>query len=230
MAGEVLAEVYARLAEALALKAVDFVSGLAAFLVVIIFLALGWLVSKVLTWLARHFLDEFKVEAELKKHGIDDSLWGFTFTDVAVVFIHLLTLSAFLGMAADIVNLNFLSDLVLWFIGYVPLLLQGLVVLVLALMAGDYVTDRIKKSKVVPFANFVGVFIEIFIVYTAIVIALPLVLPNADVEILRFTYYIVLGAFAVALALGLGIALGLGLKDTVSDIAEDKKKDIEKLV
>jgi hypothetical protein len=122
-----------------------------------------------------------------------------------------------------------LRDLVLWFISYVPLLLQGATILVIALLAGDYVTDRIKESRA-PFARFLGVVFEIFVIYTALVMALPLLLPNADVEILKTAFILIVGGVVFALALGAAIAIGLGAKDTVSRLAKKKEGDLEKLV
>jgi hypothetical protein len=144
-------------------------------------------------------------------------------------FLKLVTIAVFLGIAADVTRLIFLRDLVLWFISYVPLLLQGATILVIALLAGDYVTDRIKESRA-PFARFLGVVFEIFVIYTALVMALPLLLPNADVEILKTAFILIVGGVVFALALGAAIAIGLGAKDTVSRLAKKKEGDLEKLV
>ena len=60
------------------------------------------------------------------------------------------------------------------------------------------------------------------------VIALPLVLPNADVEILKTTFFLIVGAFARPSA-GLAIAIGLGTKDTIAAVQE-KQKTLKRLV
>ncbi|MBI5061775.1 MAG: hypothetical protein HZB67_05690, partial [Candidatus Aenigmarchaeota archaeon] len=208
----------------------NFVEGIGALVVVILFLVVAWVVSKILVHILKRFLEEIQLEEKFREHGIHDALLGFNFTHVLAMLLKLTVYAAFLGIAAETVNLKFMTSIVLWFVGYVPLLVQGIVILLFAMLAADYVTDHIKKTKVIPFANFVGVFFEVFVVYTAIVMAIPLILPNADTEILRFTYYIILGAIGFALALGLGIALGLGLRDTVAKVAEKKRPEIEKLV
>jgi len=224
-----LTAVYERVVDALAAAAENFVSGLVDLLVVLIFLGLGYLVAGILVGILKHFLERIKLEHELKKRDIHDALLGFTLTDVLCKFLKLLTLAVFLGIAAEVTNLRFLGELVMWFIGYVPLLLQGLTIIVLALLAGDYVTDRVKKSGI-PFANMVGWVFEAFVFYTALVISLPLILPNADVSILRWAFVLILGAFAVAIALGLGLAMGFGMKDTIAAVAKKRQSDLEKLV
>lgn len=212
------------------LKAADFVDGLAALLVVIIFLIIGWLVSRVLVAILKRLMHEFKIEAIMKKHGLDDALGGFTLTEIFSIFLELATLAVFLGIAADVVHLSFLTNLVNWFIAYVPMFLQGVSIIVLALLFADYVTDKIKSHKMVPFANGLCAFFQFFVAYVALVMALPLILPGADVEILRFAFYIILGAVGIAIGLGTAIALGLGAKDTVGKMLEKKKAELERLV
>lgn len=218
-----------RFADSLSKVTQDFVVGLAGLIVVLAFMFVAWLVTKLLIKILHTFLESVHLEEKLKEKGVDDALLGFSVTKVLTLFVKILTYAAFLGMAADVVNLKYLTTLVNWFIGYVPLLIQGAVIMVLAMLAGDYVTDKIKAASF-PFAKMIGMLLEVFIIYSALVIALPLLLPSADVEILRSTFLLVVGAFAVAFGAGMAIAIGLGMKDTVSDIASRRKKELEKLI
>lgn len=225
----VLDVLYARLVSALGTAATNFLLGLMDLLIIIVFLGIGWLVAGLLVSILESFLQQIGLEKELKKRHLHDALMGFTLTDILSKVLKLLTLAVFLGIAAEITNLLFLGDIVRWFIGYVPLFVQGVVILLFALLAGDYLTDGIKRSSI-PFRNLVGWIIEAFIVYTGIVMALPLFLPNADVSLLRMAFLLLLGALGVAFGFGLAIAIGLGLKDTVARVAKKKEDDLEKLV
>ena len=207
----------------------NFVVGLAAIIVVLFFLVLGWIVGRILVRVLHAFLEGIQLEHKLEKRGIHDALLGFSVTGVLSSFVKLLTYVVFLGIASNVVHLSFLENLVNWAVSYVPVLIQGVVILMLALLAGDYVTDRIKASKV-PFAKIFGMALEGFIVYTALVIALPLVLPNADVDILKTTFFLIVGAFALAIGLGMAIAIGLGTKDTIAAVAKKRQKTLERLV
>ena len=220
---------FSRLVTALSNSATNFLVGLADLLIVVLFLILGWIVALFLVSILQGFLRGIALERELKKRGIHDALFGFSLTDVLSKVLKLLTLAAFLGIAAEVTNLVFLGEIVRWFVGYVPLLVQGIAVMLLALLAGDYLTDTIRSSGV-PFRNLIAWILEAFVVYTGIVIALPLVLPNADVSILRTVFILLLGAVAVAFGLGLAIAIGLGMKDSIARVAKKKEGDLEKLV
>jgi len=220
---------YARLVAGLSDAAASFLVGLIDLLVVLLFLIIGWVVAVFLVSILERFLLEMGLEKELRKRNIHDALFGFTLTDVLGKALKLLTLAVFLGIAAEVVNLVFLGELVRWFVGYVPLFVQGVAIMVIALLAGDYLTDTIKRSTV-HFRNLLGWILEAFIIYTAIVIALPLFLPNADTSILRTAFMLLLGAVALAFGLGLAIAIGLGMKDSIARVAKKKEDDLEKLV
>ncbi len=218
-----------RLADAFARLGENFVSGVADFLVVLIFLAIGWIVAKFLCYFLNKFLEKVGLEKWIKKKGMDTALLGFTVTGVLDVFLKLVTIAVFLGIASEVTRIVFLLDLVTWFVSYVPLLIQGATILMIALLAGDYVTDRIKESKA-PFAKLIGTVFEVFVIYTALVMALPLVLPNADVEILNTAFVLIVGGVILALSLGAAIAIGLGAKESVARLAKKKEGDLEKLL
>lgn len=225
----VLDVLYSRLIFALGSAFTNFLFGLLDILILIVFLGIGWIVAMFMVSLLEHFLMQIGLEKQLRKRSIHDALMGFSLTDVLGKILKLLTLAVFLGIAAEITSLVFLGELVRWFVGYVPLFVQGVVILVIALLGGDYLTDMVKRSTI-PFRNLVGWVVEAFIVYTAIVIALPLFLPNADASLLRTAFLLLLGALAVAFGFGMAIAIGLGMKDTIARVAKKKEDDLEKLV
>ena len=218
-----------RLATALGSSLSNFLMGITDLLIVLLFLIVGFLFASVFVSLLKQFLLKVGLEKELRKRDIHDALFGFSLTDVLCKTLKLLTLAAFLGIAAEVTNLAFLGELVRWFVGYVPLFVQGVAIMLIALLAGDYLTDTIRKSTV-PFRNLIAWILEAFIVYTAIVISLPLFLPNADVSILRTAFLLLLGAAGLAFGLGLAIAIGLGMKDSIARVAKKKEPELEKLV
>ena len=194
-----------------------------------IFLGIGYIVSRFLASLVKRGLAETRLERKLAQKGLDDALMGFTLTDILVTMTKIATFAVFLGVAADVTNLGFLNTIILWFLGYLPGLIEGVVILVIAMLGADYVTDRIRKTRDIPFPNTMAVMGKVFVGYTALVIAMPLILPGADVEILRTFFTLLVGAFALAIGLGGAIAIGFGMKDTVGTVAKDHKHEIKKL-
>ncbi len=208
----------------------NYVSGLASLIVVIVFLGIGYLVAKFFAQIVERGLKEMRLEKKLEQKGVHDALGTITVTEIISVFVRLATFTIFLGVAANVTDLPLINTLILWIFSYIPSLVEGTIIIVVALLAVDYVSDRFRKSKEVPFANLMAILLKVFVAYTAVVIALPLILPGADVSILRDFFILMVGAFAVAVGLGSAIALGLGLKDVVRDVGKKKEKHIEKLL
>ncbi len=208
----------------------NFIGGIADFVVVLIFLGIGYVVARFLAGVVKRGLHELRLERKLEEKGIHDALLGFTVSDIIVTLVKISTFAVFLGVAADVVNLTFLNTIVYWFLSYLPMLIEGVIVIVAALLFGDFIADRIRKAHGVPFAGSLGLATKIFVGYTAIVIALPRILPGADVDILKTFFILIVGAVAVAIGVGFAIALGLGLKDTINDVAKERKKEFKKII
>lgn len=204
--------------------------GVFAFCILAIIMFIGIWVANLLGIVLKEFFSRVKLEKFLESHGVHDAFLGFTLSGIAIILLKLYVVVAFLGIAADMVRMPILYALSAQALGYLPSLVQGLIILLAALMAGDYLTDRIKKSKTLPFANGIAILVELFIAYNALVIALPLLLPSADPSLLVWSFLVLLSAFAIALGFGAAIAIGLGMKDTVADLAKKHKDKFNRLL
>lgn len=208
----------------------NFVSGLADFIIVLIFLGVGYVVAKTLSKIVERGLLEMKLEQKLKQKNLHDALVGFKLTEIIRTFVKLASFAVFLGIAADVTKLEFLNNLTWWFLTYLPSLMQGVIIMIVALFGADYVANRLEKASDLPFPRLLALSAKIFVGYTALVIALPLVLPSADVSILRTFFVLIVGGFAVAFGLGSAIAIGLGMKDTVASVSKKKEREFEKIL
>jgi len=208
----------------------NLLEGLAAFCIFVLIMFIGVVVADLLGKVLRIFFKEIKLEKHLQSHGVDDAFVGFTFSDIVVSILKLYVVVAFLGIAADVIKVPMITYLAAQTIGYLPSLVQGLIVLLAGLLAGDYITDKMKESKKIPFINPLAILVELFIAYNALVIAMPMLLPSADPSLLIWSFLVVLAALAFALGLGAAIAIGLGMKDVVADVAKKHKDKLHKLL
>ncbi len=208
----------------------NLLSGVVAFVIFAVIMFVGVFIADLLGKALREFLKRIKFEKFLQSHEVDDAFVGFTLTDIVVALLKLYVAVAFLAIAADVVRVPVLTYLATQAIGYLPSLVQGMIVLLAGLIAGDYITDRMKKCKNIPFANTLGILVELFIAYNALVIAMPMLLPAADPSLLVWSFLVVLAALAFALGLGFAIAIGLGMKETVADVAKKHKDKLGKLL
>ena len=131
---------------------------------------------------------------------------------------------AFLGAALQYINVQFLANIVQQILTYIPSLIQGLIIIVGAVVLGDFFAKVIRGTKEDAFNNMVAFIVQVFTVYLGVVMGLPLILPGVDVSILQtaFTWFVI--TIAVAVGAGAGIAVGLGLKDAISQSAKRHQK------
>jgi hypothetical protein len=204
--------------------------GIAAFCIFVFIMAVGFFVAGLLGKVLKSFSKEAKIEKMLEEHGVHDAFLGFTFTNILVTLLKIYIVVVFLGIAADIIKIPMLYYLAGQATAYMPMLVQGLIILLAGLIVADYLTDKMKTAKGIPFANTFAILVEIFIVYNVLVIVLPMLLPAVDPSLLASSFLVVLVAICFGLSLGLAIAIGLGLKDTVALIAKKHGNKFEKLL
>jgi len=211
--------------------AVNFVVGAATLIVTIVVLGIGYVIGNLIVKVWEHFLKTIKLEEEIRKQNLHNALLGMSITSVSSAIIKISVMVLALGVAANIAQIPFLMEFSKAALTYISLgLVPGAVVLIITMMAAEFITNKIKASKDVAFANLIGVVVEVFIVYNGVVIAIPQLLPSADVSLLKSTFNLAVTAVVISLGLGGAIAIGWGLKDAVGEIADRKMKDFEKLV
>jgi len=216
-----------RITEAVASVTVGMIDAVWATVIILAYYLLGWCVSYIINGLLKSAFAGVKLEQRIKEAGVQNALLGVKITTLIYGVLKFYIVVVFLGEAAARVKLGLVTDIIIWLLGYVPSLVKGIIVLAAALIAAEYISNRLKG---VQFAKTVGIIIKVFVGYTALVIALPFVLPGADTEILKTAFTLAVSSIAIALGLGFGIAIGWGMKDTVHDVAQKKKKMLEELL
>ncbi|MBI5253490.1 MAG: hypothetical protein HY930_03720 [Euryarchaeota archaeon] len=130
--------------------------------------------------------------------------------------------------AVDILGIGFLTTFLLDAIGYIPSLVAGIVILLVGLVAVDFIVEFIKtttKELKIEYISAVTFVIRISLYLMILVMALDQFKIKTTIIYALITpiaYGIAIGA-----GIGLGIAIGWGLKDAVAKAAEKKLKEKE---
>ncbi|MBM3309499.1 MAG: hypothetical protein FJY77_04525 [Candidatus Altiarchaeales archaeon] len=208
------------------------INALIALLTVVVLLVIGYVVAVVVAGILKTILKKVKLEESIKEHGLENALLGFSITQLASVILKVYIVFLFLGTAADLINLTFFTDIVASVLGYIPSLVQGLIVLSAVLFVGAYVSNTIRKEKKIGLAQQIGLGVQVFVAYIGVLIGLPLLLPGVGDRILVLERLLELFMITIVLAVGLGagLAFGLGLKDTVARVASKNEDMIESLI
>ena len=181
-----------------------------AIIVIVVMFFLGKLVSKYVAKLVETVLEKIELEKWIDKQGLGHALAGFTLTQIITVFIRVYIVFAFLGAAAQLINVSFFTGVILGILNYLPSLLQGLILVIGILFVAAYITNTIRSEKFYG-SQQLALGVQILIGYIAIVLALPMLLPHLSKQILVLEKLLELFITAVILAFGLAVGLGFGL-------------------
>ncbi len=197
----------------------DIGSALPGILGAIIVLVIGWLITKIVTFILKKVLKLANVDRLSDKLNeaqlFGDSDIKIEISKVLVGFVKWVLRLVFIIVAADVMNLKIISSEIANLLRYLPILLSAMVILMIGLYAAKLVKKAITAvmesmgvggSKIV--GNLVFYIIVIFVGITALNQA------GIDTVIITSNFTIILGAFLLAIAL----ALGLGSKEVVGDL------------
>ncbi len=201
-------------------------------LVILVFFALGLIVADFVNRLLRTGLKRVRIEEKIAAKGLTGALAGFSVTQIVTVFLKTYVVLAFLGQAARIVGITFLTDLIWGLLAYLPNLAQGLIVLVGLMFVAAYVSNTIKNNRQVMMAKPFAIAVHAIFIYIAAVLALPLILPGLQpqINVLQRLIELLLSAAVLAVALAFGLGFGLGMKDAVSESAAKHQEFFDDLL
>ncbi|MFC6837901.1 mechanosensitive ion channel family protein [Halomarina ordinaria] len=125
--------------------------------------------------------------------------------------------------AVDTLGFPALSDPLSDFVGQIPLLIGGVIVLLVGLYVADLLGDIVAGFDRTRATDLVGLGVQVFVSYVVIVFALDTA--GFDTTVLTNLFNAVIVAFFGALGLGLALAIGVGIgwgsKDYVAKNIDD---------
>ncbi|MCD6245240.1 MAG: hypothetical protein J7J65_08470 [Candidatus Korarchaeota archaeon] len=198
----------------------------------IVVLVIGWAAGRAFGKAVAYVLDKIGVDDILRSTSVGKSIEERThvklttiFDVIARWFVYLIAIST----ASDILGVAALTQIIRNILAYLPYLAAGIAIIIVGLVAGDFLGDIIidvGKKQGIEWADVIGNLFKVFIYLVALLIGLRQMM--IDVTLLEvIIQYFAIGV-AVGGAVGLGIALGWGLKDIVKKYAEEKYAEQKK--
>jgi len=201
---------------------------LAAFIVAVVLVILGYLIAKILEFLARWCVEKLKINEVLKSLGFEKWLEKANVELKAENFVGSLTFYVvwilFWMPAFDILGLRNVNDFIYRAINYIPTALVGGLIFVIALFLAEF----LKRLSFVWFKglDLNGAKLASEVVFYAVSV-FGLVAALNHLGVARDILNIVVGGVILAFALGLGLALGLGGQDLAREALEKIKNKLE---
>ena len=222
-------EVGTKLTEVLSNFAAGAVNAILGVVIIAIFIAIGYLVAWVINKIIVAILDKLDFNKMLKSHGFKIKIAGFKIEWIITTLVKLFIMLSFLGAAVDIVELGILTEIIKALITYIPSLVQGLAIIIGAILLSEYIVNMIRATHKLALSAVFATVIQVFIAYIALVLALPLILPGIQTSILETAFELFIGAASIGIGLGLAIAFGWGFKDAISISAKKHGKMFDRM-
>jgi len=181
------------------------------FLPAILILLVGWLIGKIFGKMIRSFLKKMKADKYFKfGRGFEVSN---VFSVIATWAIYLVAII----LAVDTLQIDILSTILLEVLGFIPLVVEAIIIILVGYLLAKYVQGQVVASKM-SYSEIMGQMLFFLIIIIAIDLALHAV--KLEPFVIDGIILILVGS----IGLGIAIALGLGLKDTVAKLAKKHVK------
>lgn len=221
---EVATQTITSITDAFAQAAYTVISYLPTLIAAIIILLIGWIVGRLLGKFVSKILDKIGVDDALRKTGVGKAVENsgmeivHLFDLVVRWFVYLIAILA----AANILQLEILTDLFNSIVLYLPHIGMFLIILVGGFILIDYFADTVQqwgKSKEIEFFGAIVLFLRVFFYFIVLILALTQLL----IDLTIIYIFLVPIAWGVGIGVGVGIAafLVFGMKDRAPEMLDD---------
>ncbi|MBT4824954.1 hypothetical protein HN695_01745 [Candidatus Woesearchaeota archaeon] len=191
---------------------------LAAAIILLVGYLVGWIVYRVLDKLfGKIKFDEYLIKKTGLKKSVGDLKLGHLLAVISKWFIFVL----FLPQAANLIELNTLSEFLIQLSYWIPSLIAALLIVLFGIFAASYVGDKIEHIKMKS-AQLIAQVTRIVIMVMIVLVALENV--GLKLDIIQNTFLIIIGGIMFGFALAIGLAYGLGMKDSAKKNMNTWKK------
>jgi hypothetical protein len=194
----------------------------------IIVLIIGYIVGKLLGGLVQKILEKAKVDEKIIKNTLIERLLttiNMSFSRLIGVLVSIFFYVVFILAAIDILGIEMLSNFVNQVLMYLPNLIAGILILVIGLIAVEWITKFVKnttKEYKVMSADLVTMFLKAILVLVVIVITLDQWMIDTSI------IYTFIQPLAWGIAAAIAVSFGWGFKDVVADWSKKKADEWNK--
>ncbi|GHB26323.1 mechanosensitive ion channel family protein [Mongoliitalea lutea] len=185
-------------------------SNLLSVLGAVIILVLGWLTTKLITFILGKVLEKSKIDAlshklnESKSFG--NSKIEFDLSKVIIAFVKWIMYLVFLTVAADILNWTVISNEITNLLAYLPKLFSALALLIIGLYIANFIKKAIKGLlEAIAFSGAGLVSSIIFFIIAIIFTLTALNQAGIDISVITGNLIIIVGGVVLTLVISIGV-------------------------
>ena len=194
----------------------------------IIVLIIGYIIGKLLGGLVQKILEKAKLNERVIKNTLIEKLLNtinMTFARLIGVLVSIFFYVVFILAAIEILDIELLSNFVNQVLLYLPNLIAGILILVIGLIAVEWITKFIKnttKEYKVMSADLITMFLKAVLVLVVIVITLDQWMIDTSI------IYTFIQPLAWGVAAAIAVSFGWGFKDVIANWSKKKADEWNK--
>ncbi|MDD4878217.1 MAG: hypothetical protein PHO02_04230 [Candidatus Nanoarchaeia archaeon] len=193
--------------------------GLVAALIIIV---LGYFISLLLGHVVKFVLGKLGADKIMSKVKAPDALQKFSVSGITGRLTKWYVFILFLGESANVMNLGILSNMFTRFVLWLPQLIIAMLAVFVGFIVAYYVGHIIEADIKMKGSRTMARVFEYVILFIAFVIALEQI--GIQVDLLKNTFLILIGALGLGVAIAIGLSFGLGLKGNTAKMFADLKR------
>lgn len=194
----------------------------------IIVLIIGYIVGRLIGGLVQKILEKTTLDNKIIKNTIVER-WlktaNMSFERLMGRIVSIFFYIIFILAAVDILGIEMLSNFVNQVLLYLPNLIAGIIILVVGLIAIEWVTKFIRSTtseyKVIS-ANLITMVLRIILIFFVLMMALDQWMINTSI------IYTFIQPLAWGIAAAIAVAFGWGFKDVIADWSKSKAEEWKK--
>ena len=199
-----------------------FVNAIPGIVLAVILVLVGYLVGKILQIVTVRLLKVSGVDEYIKKTNLASALGNITISRIAGKIVEWYIILIFLQQAVVFLGEGPVSNFIGQIVGYIPAVLAGIIIIVIGLLFGRYISNKIQVTQH-RYKQTAASVAEFIIAYMALVMGLGTM--GLDVTILIEAFKIGFTALVLVAAIVVGIAFGLAFRKDAKRIIAELKKD-----
>ena len=199
-----------------------FVDAIPGIIIAVLLVIIGWFVGKLLQIVTVKLLKTSGIDEYIKKVNLTSALGNITISRIAGKIVEWYIILIFLQQAVVFLGEGPVSNFIGQIVGYIPEGLAGIIIIVIGLLFGRYISNKIQATQH-RYKQTAASVAEFIIAYMALVMGLGTM--GLDVTILIEAFKIGFTALVLVAAIVVGIAFGLAFRTDAKRIIAELKKD-----
>jgi small-conductance mechanosensitive channel len=204
-------------------KIVDYFPNIIA---AIIFILIGFFISRVLTSVFEHIMKRVKFDTFTSKIGLNEVLFriglGKSPTKILSIFVYWIIMLIFIVSAANSLKLDFVTRILETFlIKFIPRIVAAIIIGFAGIILSKAIEDIVYNASIANNLKtgklFSKIISTVVLIFTSVLVIEQL---GFDVKLLRSSINILFASLGLGFALAVGISFGLGAKDIAKNFLE----------